>query len=139
MKTKDQRDELIAHKRALGSIEHELENDAERVRQKAEELREAIKRLNGRYVSACERRQAIIGAGGEDPGPPASPIVRVGVIELPLLAEHPPRKRMNLRRTPEQLKREEERRKREQAEFEKAARSVPNLGGMPPTVPLGQI
>ena len=88
------RDELIANKRALGSLGASLDQDVERALEKAAELREAIERLNERYVSACQRREAIISAGGEDPGRLVSPFARVGAIELPMLREYPPRKRM---------------------------------------------
>ena len=99
--TKDKRDELVAHKRALGSIMSEMEKDEELLQTKWGELREAIERLNERYISACQRREAIVAAGGEDPGLPASPAARIGVLEVPVLREYPPRKRISLCRTPE--------------------------------------
>jgi len=132
-------DQLTADRRALGSLLASMHQDAERVRDKAAELREAIERLNERYLSACQRREKIIASGGEDPGPIVPPVARVGVLEMPVLREYPPRKRMNLRRTPEQLKREEEKRKREAEAWERATRSLPNVANLPSNIPLGTL
>ena len=135
-KAKDKRDEVVAHKRAFGSLVNEIDNDAERVRAKASELHDAIERLNERYINACQRREAIK-AAGEDPGPVATPISRVGVIELPTPMEHPPRKRANLRRTEEEKKAIEERRREEYARSRFA--ELPNVSKLPADIPLGSL
>ena len=132
------RDQLVADKRALGSITASLDQDAERVQRKVEELREAIERLNARYVSAHARLSAIK-AAGEDPGPVATPMRLIGVIELPAPMEHPPRKRISLRRSAAQLEREAEKRKREAEEFERNVQALPNVANLPLNVPLASL
>ena len=125
-KTQD-KDELLRHRRALGSIRASKQEDVARVKRLKAELAEAINRLNGRYVDECARVKKV-SAGGEDPGLAVPPGALVGVTDLPMLLEHPPRRRANLRRTPEQLKREEERRLQEAEEYERGDPLAAELG-----------